>query len=1370
MQSPPSSPLSPLTSLPSSPPGSPLAPAESETRNTLRILSCNLNKSHKALSHTVLQAAENDIDVLAIQEPWWTGPSATLTANNAWTHVIPPTHTPDSRARAVILVNKSIPTDKWEPLAGTGGDFIGVRIWTADGQSVVIYNIYDDQTGSTGLLELEREMDTEERDDHIIWLGDFNAHHGAWEPDGNETLYANGTGRARGERLIQLVADYGMLTALPPGIGTFITRRTANSPPKRTRPDGVFASPSLEDCLIDCDTREDWLAPAADHLPILTELDLAAVHTNPEDKFNWYAVEWPKFLAFLREQLANGPQPATLNTLQAFNAACDHIYAAIYATMDKHVPKSRPSPRHKRWWTPELKKMRRKCARIGEKAKRFRHAPEHEIHRRHAEALDAYGKAMEQAKSAHFEDFLESVDSHSIWLAHKMLCDVPMSVGGTRVPTLVQKDANGNITSTAKSNDEKSETLYASFFPQKPANLDLPPIDPRLRNLEGMRPPTREQIRRNVDKLAPYKAPGEDKIPNVVIKRCIDLLIEYLFHIYGAVAQHGFYYERWRLFITVVIRKPGRGTYTVAKSFRPVALYNSFSKLDSSCAAEDICYLAEKLNLLPPTHFGGRPRRTTTDSLQLLTKTIKDAWRNKNVVSVLFLDTAGAFPNAVPERLYYNMRKSGVPEGYVRFVENMLTGRRTCIKFDDYTSSWFDVDNGIGQGDPLSMILYLFYNADMVKLADGRDELSLGYVDDLALVAIGPDFTHTHATLRDMMLRPGGGCSFAASHNSPWEFDKTHVVDFATPARDGILNYEQRDIVIGGNTITNATSFKFLGVHLDRHLNFKKHAAQATAKGARYVAQIRRIARTTKGIKGEYVRRLYVAVAVPKMCYAADVWFTPIRNDIKGRRGGSRAFAKQLASVQRAAAILITGAMRTSPGDLLDLHADLWPIPLLLDKFCFRATLRLCTLDDAHPLFPHIRRAHRHRSIKTHPAPIHLLFDAYKSLQPTDLETIPTYHHDTKWTRTFQDNIAADKPAAIRQDKEDFNNTKYSVYTDGSAIDNQVGAAAVLFVDRKIVKTLYFHLGSTVDFGNYEAEAIGLWLGAHLLQAARSGPARLASDSQPVLKATRFSKPRSAHWILAGMHRSLAAQDVTRLARGRERTLTFVWVPGHKGIVGNEAADKAAKAAARGRSSLGYELPLELAGLDVHHLLRRLPASASARRRAHTEGLQQQWTALFRKSTRYARYRRVDTINSPAQLRKLLLLLPRAHASIITQLRLGHAPLNRHLHRIKRHPHPTCDACGRAPESVRHFLLECSAYRAPRERMLRSLGRGFDRLESLLSTQAGIKAVIRYTATTGRFKDSHDLARVQRNPTINPPASADPRAALEPRLPAPPSA
>ena len=125
----------------------------------------------------------------------------------------------------------------------------------------------------------------------------------------------------------------------------------------------------------------------------------------------------------------------------------------------------------------------------------------------------------------------------------------------------------------------------------------------------------------------------------------------------------------------------------------------------------------ERHNLLPNTHFGGRPGRTTTDSLHILETMIKNAWRNSKVASVLFLDIEGAFPNAVTDRLAHNMRKRQLPIEIIRFTERMLTGCKTQLRFNDTTSEWIPINNGIGQGDPLSMIVYLIYNADLIDIA-----------------------------------------------------------------------------------------------------------------------------------------------------------------------------------------------------------------------------------------------------------------------------------------------------------------------------------------------------------------------------------------------------------------------------------------------------------------------------------------------------------------------------------------------------------------------------------------------------------------------------------------------------------------------------
>ena len=114
-----------------------------------------------------------------------------------------------------------------------------------------------------------------------------------------------------------------------------------------------------------------------------------------------------------------------------------------------------------------------------------------------------------------------------------------------------------------------------------------------------------------------------------------------------------------------MLRKPSKPRYNVPKAYRPIALLNTLAKLLSSIVAEGLSFLTEAHQLIPSMHFGGRPGRTTTDSLHLLVDTIKAAWRCRQVISVLFLDVEGAFPNAVTSRLLHNLRKRRVPEVYV---------------------------------------------------------------------------------------------------------------------------------------------------------------------------------------------------------------------------------------------------------------------------------------------------------------------------------------------------------------------------------------------------------------------------------------------------------------------------------------------------------------------------------------------------------------------------------------------------------------------------------------------------------------------------------------------------------------------------------
>jgi len=176
--------------------------------------------------------------------------------------------------------------------------------------------------------------------------------------------------------------------------------------------------------------------------------------------------------------------------------------------------------------------------------------------------------------------------------------------GKSRIPALVHR--TGDIERKAITNGEKGKALAKSFFPTK--------LPATMREEEVEYTPccmaehiTREHIRRQLRRLKPYKAPGLDGIPNIILSKCADLLTDRLLQIYMAIFKRKLHYNPWKHFTTVILHKPGKPRYNIPKAYRPIALLNTMWKVLTGIIAEHLTFYTEKYCLLPDNHFRGRP-------------------------------------------------------------------------------------------------------------------------------------------------------------------------------------------------------------------------------------------------------------------------------------------------------------------------------------------------------------------------------------------------------------------------------------------------------------------------------------------------------------------------------------------------------------------------------------------------------------------------------------------------------------------------------------------------------------------------------------------------------------------------------------------
>ena len=132
---------------------------------------------------------------------------------------------------------------------------------------------------------------------------------------------------------------------------------------------------------------------------------------------------------------------------------------------------------------------------------------------------------------------------------------------------------------------------------------------------------------------------------------------------------------------------------------------------------------------------------------------------------------------------------------------------------------------------------------------------------------------------------------------------------------------------------------------------------------------------------------MFSSVAIPRILYAVDVWGIP--KPIEGlavNRRSTNAAVSKLTSTQRAGALAVTGGLRTTPTDVLDMHAHLMPTHLEIDKICHRAATRIATLPPAHPLYKPARKCANRRT-RRHKSPLHHLMQNYVA-KPQEVETI----------------------------------------------------------------------------------------------------------------------------------------------------------------------------------------------------------------------------------------------------------------------------------------------------------------------------------------------------------------------------------------------
>jgi Endonuclease-reverse transcriptase len=382
-------------------------------------------------------------------------------------------------------------------------DITAVRFLGENGY-VSIFNIYNKITNNKTISCLDQFIGRHSHlvrpteTDHTLWLSDFNRHHPIWEDETNLHLYEP---EEFISPLIDLLYKHNMILALPKGIPTYQTCAG-----NWTRPDSVWRSSSADDPIIRCDILPNIRPLAADHLPIITVINLPLPRSMILPSLDFRNADWPKINTLLKAKLEAESPAVQIRTQEQFISKVDMLIEIITDVLHENLDELKPSPFSRRWWTKELTELKKEQNWLSNKLYKLRDVCNHPIHVEFRASANKFKEVMIETCKQHWIDWLESIEQQEIYTANKYLVSEPTNYSSTRIPTL-RTNING-IKSIAEDNETKVKELAKSFFPPPPVTSSVPPNHKYPTPLKGIHFYSRAHIRQVFKTFSPYKAPG----------------------------------------------------------------------------------------------------------------------------------------------------------------------------------------------------------------------------------------------------------------------------------------------------------------------------------------------------------------------------------------------------------------------------------------------------------------------------------------------------------------------------------------------------------------------------------------------------------------------------------------------------------------------------------------------------------------------------------------------------------------------------------------------------------------------------------------------------------------------------------------------
>lgn len=380
------------------------------------------------------------------------------------------------------------------------------------------------------------------------------------------------------------------------------------------------------------------------------------------------------------------------------------------------------------------------------------------------------------------------------------------------------------------------------------------------------------EVRKEVMSLNNTKSEGYDEISTHIVKCCVDEILPVLTYLISLSFETGTFPNALKFTVVKPLFK--KGSKDDILNYRPIALLPIFSKIFEKCMLKRLLKFCNKYNIIKEQQFGFQKGKSTTLAIFTLIHTVLSSLNNNKLTTALFFDMSKAFDHVCHDLLLRKLEKLGIRGLAHKWMSTYLQDRQQCVaisklnecnEMTTYYSNYSCIKYGVPQGSVLGPILFILYINDIIDITNHKcilfaDDISIIVTSDKKNNSINDHELDINKTVKTII-------EWLDINNLTINLSKSNYIHFNNTYRS--RPKVDLNIKYNNTIINNISETKFLGVTIDRTLNWIPHIKNVCKKVNKFVYALRQIKRITD-IKTAVTA--YHAYVESVLRYALIIW------------------------------------------------------------------------------------------------------------------------------------------------------------------------------------------------------------------------------------------------------------------------------------------------------------------------------------------------------------------------------------------------------------------------------------------------------------------------------------------------------------------